>query len=232
LQDSDTKIDTICIDICVSTTSSDSQYTYLLGLLDTRATGSFIKQSVLKTIQHKIQPVDVQVKGRYSQSHITQIASFKIKLPDFCNHKPIMVQDYVENKVVGFHDIILGVRFIQQLGLAFDFKHNTVSWDKLTIPLRWLGSFTSSEAYNNSYDNTSTPKIVQITMKDMERCITFNEYNDHNDRSMVLKCTHLSVSQQDDLLELFARYTLLFDGTLGKIPNLKIYLELKPNSKP
>jgi hypothetical protein len=69
-------------------------------------------------------------------------------------------------------------------------------------------------------------------MKDMERCITFNEYNDHNDRSMVLKCTHLSVSQQDDLLELFARYTLLFDGTLGKIPNLKIYLELKPNSKP
>jgi hypothetical protein len=232
LQDSDTNIDTICTEVCVSTTSSNSQHTYLLGLLDTGATYSFIKQSLLKIILLKIQPVDAQIKGRYSQSHITQIASFKIKLPDFCNHKTIMIQDYVENKVVGRHDIILGVRFIQQLVLAFDFKRNTVSWDELTIPLRQLGSFTSSEAYNNSYDDTSTPKIVQTAVKCMERRITSNEYNDHNYRSMVLKCTHLSVSQQDDLLELFARYASLFDGTLGKIPNVKVHLELKPNSSP
>jgi hypothetical protein len=66
----------------------------------------------------------------------------------------------------------------------------------------------------------------------MERRITSNENNDHNYISMVLKCTHLSVSQQDDLLELFAMYALLFDGTLGKISNVKVRLELKPNSKP
>jgi hypothetical protein len=66
----------------------------------------------------------------------------------------------------------------------------------------------------------------------MERRITSNEYNDHNYRSIVLKCTHLSISQQIDLLELFARYALLFDGTLGKIPNVKVYLELKLNSRP
>jgi hypothetical protein len=180
LQDSDTKIDTVCTEICVYTTSSNSQHTYLLGLLDTGATGSLIKKSALKTIQHKIQQVDIQVKGRYSQSHITQIISFKIKLPDFCNHKTIMVQACVENKVVGHHDIILGIRFIQQLGFAFDFKRNTVSWDELTVPLRQLESFTSSEDYNNSYDDTSTPKIVQTALKCMERCITSNEYNDHN----------------------------------------------------
>jgi hypothetical protein len=131
--------------------------------------GSFIKQSVLKTIQHKIQPVDVQVIGRYSQSHITQIASFKIKLPDYCNHKAIMVQANVENKVVGRHDIILDVQFIQQLDLAFDFKRNTVTSDELIIPLRKLGSFISSGAYNNSYDDTSTPKFVQTAAKRMER---------------------------------------------------------------
>jgi hypothetical protein len=232
LQDSDTKIDTVCTEICVSITSSNSQHPYLLVLLDTGAMGSFIKLSVLKTIQHKIQPVDVQVKGRYSQSHITQIASFKIKLPDFCYHKTIMVQACVENKVVGHHDIIFGIWFIWQLGLAFDFKGSTVSWDELTIPLHQLGSFTSPEDYNNSYDDTSTPKIVQTAVKRMERCITSNEYNYHNYRSMVLKCTHISVSQQDDLLELFARYALLFDGTLGKIPNVKVHSELKPNSKP
>jgi hypothetical protein len=114
-----------------------------------------------------------------------------------------MVQAYVKNKVFG-----------------------------RIIPLRQLGSFISSEAYNNSYDDTYTPKIVQTTVKHMKRRIASNEYNNHNYRSMVLQCTHLSVSQQDDLLELFARYALLFDRTLGKIPNVKVHLELKPNSKP
>jgi hypothetical protein len=65
----------------------------------------------------------------------------------------------------------------------------------------------------------------------MERRITFNQYNDHNYKSMVLKCTYLSVPQQDELMELFTKYASLFDGTLGKIPNLKVHLELKPNSK-
>jgi hypothetical protein len=61
-----------------------------------------------------------------------------------------MVQANVENKVFGRHDIILDVQFIQQLDLAFDFTRNTVTSDELIIPLRQLGSFTSSEAYNNS----------------------------------------------------------------------------------
>jgi hypothetical protein len=43
LQDLDTKIDTVCTEIRVSTTSSNSQQIYLSGLLDTGATGSFIK---------------------------------------------------------------------------------------------------------------------------------------------------------------------------------------------
>jgi hypothetical protein len=66
----------------------------------------------------------------------------------------------------------------------------------------------------------------------MERRITSNKYNDHNYRSMVLKYIHLSVSQQDELLELLARYASLFDGNPGKIPNMKVHLELKPNSRP
>jgi hypothetical protein len=37
---------------------------------------------------------------------------------------------------------------------------------------------------------------------------------------------------QDKLLELFAKYASLFDGTLGKNSNLNIHLESKPNSNP
>jgi hypothetical protein len=49
---------------------------------------------------------------------------------------------------------------------------------------------------------------------------------------MVLKCTHLSKDEQDVMLKLFSEYASLFDGTLGKIPNIKVHLELKPNAKP
>jgi hypothetical protein len=52
--------------------------------------------------------------------------------------------------------------------------------------------------------------------KGMERRINSNEYNDHNYRSMVLKCTHLSVFQQFNSLELFLRYTSLFDLLVDK----------------
>jgi hypothetical protein len=48
---------------------------------------------------------------------------------------------------------------------------------------------------------------------------------------MILKCTHLSTSQQDEILNLIATYSILFDGTLGKMPNVKVNLELKPNAK-
>jgi hypothetical protein len=49
---------------------------------------------------------------------------------------------------------------------------------------------------------------------------------------MVLKCIHLKSDQQRTLLELFAQYSSLFDGTLGKVPNVEAHLELKPNSNP
>ena len=48
---------------------------------------------------------------------------------------------------------------------------------------------------------------------------------------MILKCVHLTNDQQNTLMELFAQYSSLFDGTLGKVPNVEVHLELKPNSK-
>jgi hypothetical protein len=35
-----------------------------------------------------------------------------------------------------------------------------------------------------------------------------------------------------ELLKLFAKYALLFDEFIEMIPNMKVHLELKPNSKP
>jgi hypothetical protein len=76
------------------------------------------------------------------------------------------------------------------------------------------------------------PEILQRAICRMERHITSNKYHKHNHQSMIFKCTHLSKTQQNDLLDLFDQFSSLFDGTLGKVPDTNVHLELKPNSKP
>ena len=91
----------------------------LLGLLDTGATGTFVKREALKGIDHQVEQVNLKVKGRYSHSQLKEIAIFDIKLPDFCGSRRATVRAYIEENSIGRHDIVLGIRFIKQLGLIF-----------------------------------------------------------------------------------------------------------------
>ena len=64
---------------------------------------------------------------------------------DFYNSRTVDVQAYVEDEVVGQHDIVLGIKFIQQLGLILDFQSQTVSWDEISIPMRLRGTIQPEE---------------------------------------------------------------------------------------
>jgi hypothetical protein len=77
-----------------------------------------------------------------------------------------------------------------------------------------------------------TPTILQKAIKRLDQSITSNAYGNHDYRTMVLKCAHLSPSQQDEMLNLFHKHASLFDVTLIKIPDIKVHLDLKPGSKP
>jgi hypothetical protein len=125
--------------------SNENLNQLLLSLLDTGATGIFIKRTALNNILHHIKKTNIHVKGRYAQSQIHEVALLNIKLPDFYNSCTVTVEAYVEEESIGRHDIILGVRFIQQLDLIIDFKRNTVIWDEITIPMRQMGSIKANE---------------------------------------------------------------------------------------
>jgi hypothetical protein len=66
----------------------------------------------------------------------------------------------------------------------------------------------------------------------MEKMISSNNYNSYNYRDMILKCNHLNETQQNELLNLFSRFSTLFDGTLDKFPNIKVKLILCKSAKP
>lgn len=94
----------------------------LLGLLDTGDTGIFVKRKSLKGIDHQVEKVNLRVKGRYSQTQLKEIAIFDIKLPDLCGGHQATVCVYLEENSIGYHDIVLKIQFIKQLGLIFDFQ--------------------------------------------------------------------------------------------------------------
>jgi hypothetical protein len=187
-------------------TDNSNPVKLLLGLLDTGATGIFVKQNALENFDHKITKTKIQVKGRYAQSTFKEIAHFAIKLPDFCNSRTVDVQAYVE-----------------------DFQCRIISWDDISIPMRQKGTISTEEL---CIIEDETPNVLKKAINRVERSITSNSYQDHDYQPMVLNCTHLSKEEQDVLLKLFSQYASLFDGTLGKIPNVKVHLELKANAKP
>jgi predicted aspartyl protease len=130
----------------------------LLGLLDTGATGIFVKRNALENFDHKITKTNIQVKGRYAQSILKEIAHFAIKLPNFYNSRTVDIQAYVEDEAVGQHDIVLGIKFIQQLGLIFDFHCRIVSWDEISIPMRQKGSIPPEELF---FIEDDTPNVLK-----------------------------------------------------------------------
>jgi ribosomal protein L11 len=204
----------------------------LLGLLDTGATSIFIKKHALKDVTHTIQKIDLKVKGQCSQSSLKEIATFEIKLPDFCTSRSVTIQAYVEDASIGRHDIVLGLCFVKDLGLIFDFKHYIVSWDDISAPMKKLGEILPEELSFIDPQDAQAPEIIQSATKRMEKAFTSNNYESYSYKSMILKCEHLTKSQQLSLMKLFEECSSLFDGTLGKVPNFKAKLELKPDAKP
>jgi hypothetical protein len=131
---------------------------------------------------------------------LKEVTHFAIKLNDFCSRRTVDFQAYVEYEVVGQHDIVLGIKFIQQFGLIFDFQRQVVSWDEISIPMRQKETMSPEVLCNIENE---TPNVLKRAINRGERSITSNFYQDHDYQSMVLKCTHLSKEEQDVTLKLF-----------------------------
>jgi transposase InsO family protein len=215
----------------VQVKSKSNQTHMLLGLLDTGASATYVSASALKKIDHTIEPINVQLRGRYSMVKATQMATFTVQLPDFCNSKTISLRAYVENSPVGVHDIVMGTRVCQQLGLIFDFKRQVVHWDELSMTMKQRGTITK-ETLNSIDDDQQLPAFMQQATQRLTKGISANTYNKHDYQEMVLQCRHLTTDQQDTLIALFKKHHELFSGKLGLIPGPPVHLKLKPNAKP
>ncbi len=80
--------------------------------------------------------------------------------------------------------------------------------------------------------DANLPKFIQTITNKVNKGITKNSYDKHDYKNMVLNCSHSNQSQQHELINLFGQFEELFSGKLSAIPNYKVHLKLKKDSKP
>ena len=203
-------------------------------MFDSGATNNFVIKSTLKEVDHKLEPVSIRVKGRYHTTVIKHKATFDVCLPDFTTSKVVRVLALVEddNDVVGRHNIIFGVNFLQELGISFDFLRNIISWDGVNTSMKTINQNEINGINDEDPSDADLPAFMKVATKKAATSFKPNRYDKHNYRDMVLKCTHLSSHQQEMMLQLFSKYEELFSGKLGKVPGPPVSLELKQEANP
>jgi hypothetical protein len=116
--------------------------------------------------------VQVQCHGKHTNHFM--LGLLDTGATDFCGSRHITVCAYVEDNSIGRHDIVLGLRFIKQLGLIFDFARCAVTWNDITIPMRQNGIIHPEELSPIDMQDIEAPEILQHATRRMERHITSN----------------------------------------------------------
>jgi len=138
----------------------------------------------------------------------------------------------VEEKSSGRHDIIFRTPFLNDLRLQFDYNRGIIVWDDVATTMKTITTDSVNSLNDEDPGDIDLPAFMKTATKKAATTFKANNYEKYNYRDMVLKCTHLSPSQQDTLIDLFSSYEELFNGKLGSVPGPPVSLKPKTNAKP
>ena len=158
-----------------------------------------------------------------------------MKIFEYSNSKEYLVTpdvvEYDKNYITRpVYDLILGCKTTKEIGIVLDLRTKEITIDEIILPMRDINSLTTSKmerawTVNNSMahkphsTNEATKRIVHI----------LDAENEKADLQSVVStnCTHLSLQDQNKLLELLTEFEELFDGTLGDWNTKPVSFELK-----
>ena len=166
----------------------------------------------------------------------TKVGDFELLFPKFSKSKLVkMKPDIIEmpkESSPPVYDMIIGIETMSKLGVVLDFKNHDITLDHITVPMRPLRSFMDQKGLNSIFQEfvepTATKELTDRTVKILDA-----KYEKADLPKVVQdNCTHLSVTQQRDLLKLLQDFEELFDGTLGDWDTEPIHLKVKEGATP
>ena len=163
-----------------------------------------------------------------------RVCDIEFTLPAFHEKKKISCTAYVDTSLPGncHYDLIIGRDLMHSLGINLLFDTAQIMWDNATVNMQdperlkkdWVSELEQEILFAHDPDTTDAERIQQII--DAKYCPA-------DLQKVVDECTHLTDTEQKQLLQLLQKFEHLFDGTIGTWETEPVDLELKdPNVKP
>ena len=111
-------------------------------------------------------------------------------------------------------DVII-IDKLDKLGLLVDFGTNVIKFEKNCIPMKDPASLRSQDQLFEAFAQTQEPENLRSAHDRTTRIL--DAHYEKADLPALVKehCSHLSLDEQCELLELLMKFEDLFDGTLG-----------------
>ena len=104
-------------------------------------------------------------------------------LPEFSSSRSIKWKVHVDNNTPtnqARYDMIMGTDLMEELGVDISFKHMTISWDGVDIPMKNRGSISDSETLHyrgtGTIINSGDPQIIQKHLNGTMHCCAHRSF--------------------------------------------------------
>ncbi len=142
--------------------------------------------------------------------------------------------EYDENNRLQY-DLFLGTVSMKEFGIILNFRDKMITIDEIILPMRNINNLQGSSMRRVLQHNHSLAMEPQSTQDATVHAtqILDAKYSKADLQSVVRdSCKHLKVDQQKKLLQLFKKYELFFDGTLGDWKTKPVSFQLKEGASP
>ena len=150
--------------------------------------------------------------------------------------KPDIVEYDPKKMAAPAFDLILGVETLHKLGIVLDFRTKMITIDEILLPMRNIDNLSDITKIEKAWSvNNYLANEPQSTLDATKRVVQILDANYAKaDLQAVVEdnCIHLSLHEQNELLDLLTDFEDQFDGTLGDWNTEPVSLELKEDAKP
>ena len=217
----------------------------LVCLLDTGSTGTMVQYRCLppgatpRTSNEK--RITTTINGSFDTSQSIDLTD--ISLPEFVNGRTINgIDARLFDSPTCRYDIIFGRDFLRKTNMKFCFARNIVDWMGASItmkPVNHYNMLADAEDVGLQPQDSLFIQYLNLILDqedeeefEEESMLLERSYSNVEPSEVVEKQNHLSKNEKEILSKTLGSHRKLFDGKLGKVPNYKFKIELKPNSTP
>ncbi len=134
------------------------------------------------------------------------------------------------------YDLILGTVTMKEFGIILNFRDKMITIDEIILPMQNINNLQGSSILQALRHTNHSLAMEQQSTQNATECATqiLDAKHSKADLQSVVRnnCKHLNANQQKKLLQIFKKYELLFDGTLGDWKTKPISFQLKEGVSP